>query len=135
MDAAEATLFANVITIMLNYDCLSVRWWETNILNSYEVAALIVADDFYNPRDIVVDNVSEGLKQISPLHPIFFTYASSFNCNLVVKFQEHINIEWCIRAKSIKYVFKDITKGPDKATIMIEHHGPDMGESIRIIDE
>ncbi|KAK3009518.1 LOW QUALITY PROTEIN: hypothetical protein RJ639_014924, partial [Escallonia herrerae] len=73
MDATEATLFANVITIMLNYDCLSVRWWETNILNSYEVAALIVADDFYNPRDIVVDNVSEGLKQISPLHPSFMS--------------------------------------------------------------
>ncbi|KAK1383672.1 hypothetical protein POM88_021407 [Heracleum sosnowskyi] len=43
-----------------------------------------------------------------------------YNRGLIVKYQAHINIEWCNQGQLIKYMFKYVTKGPDKATLAIE---------------
>jgi hypothetical protein len=40
------------------------------------------------------------------------------NVSLVVKFQAHINVEICNRAKSVKYLFKYIHKGHDRAAVV-----------------
>ena len=46
-----------------------------------------------------------------------------YNLGLLKKFKVHINIEWCCKTSAIKYLFKYITKGVDRATMLIKKSG------------
>ncbi|XP_028107811.1 uncharacterized protein LOC114306727 [Camellia sinensis] len=43
-----------------------------------------------------------------------------YNRDLIVLYDAHINIERCAHSKLIKYLYKYIHKGPDRATVVIE---------------
>lgn len=47
-------------------------------------------------------------------------YIVPHNRNLLVKYQSHINVEICNKARSIKYLFKYLSKGPDRIRVTIE---------------
>ncbi|XP_013632756.1 PREDICTED: uncharacterized protein LOC106338286 [Brassica oleracea var. oleracea] len=48
------------------------------------------------------------------------TFVVPHNIKLLKKYEAHINVEWCNRTSAIKYLFKYITKGVDRATDVIE---------------
>ncbi|XP_057745614.1 uncharacterized protein LOC130963528 [Arachis stenosperma] len=54
-----------------------------------------------------------------------------YNRNLLVKYDTHLNVELCNRSRSVKYLFKYINKGPDRATAVIsdEHNSTSTSET------
>jgi hypothetical protein len=43
-----------------------------------------------------------------------------YNLALLKRFRAHIKVEWCNKKHLIKYLFKYISKGPDRARAIIE---------------
>ncbi|XP_024313446.1 uncharacterized protein LOC112270036 [Brachypodium distachyon] len=47
-----------------------------------------------------------------------------YNMTLLKRYQAHINVEWCTRSEVLKYLFKYVTKGTDRANVVFRRHRP-----------
>ncbi|XP_077239757.1 uncharacterized protein LOC143880671 [Tasmannia lanceolata] len=62
----------------------------------------------------------DGRKVIVRGRKIDNRWVVPYNIDLLIKYNAHINVELCAKTKVIKYLFKYIHKGPDRATVVLE---------------
>ncbi|RID62520.1 hypothetical protein BRARA_E01587 [Brassica rapa] len=82
----------------------------------------------YKRRDLLSSYVMKGDIKLDN------QYVVPHNLDLLKQFQAHINVEFCNKTSAIKYLFKYITKGVDKATVVLENKSNDENEIENYLD-
>ncbi|XP_057419198.1 uncharacterized protein LOC130713450 [Lotus japonicus] len=90
----------------------------------------IIDDDgypVYRRRDTGVYVEKKGLRMDN-------SYVVPYNPQLLMLYNGHINVEYCNKSNAIKYLFKYVSKGPDRVNIEIINQRED-GAELEVKDE
>jgi hypothetical protein len=68
----------------------------------------------------------DGRKEMIQGHMLENRRVVPYNPYLIRTFNCHINVEACINIKSVKYLFKYIYKGNDRASVAVKENGKKM---------
>ncbi|CAN7053526.1 unnamed protein product [Brassica rapa subsp. trilocularis] len=100
-----------------------------SLIRSHRVWKIMCAQrSILGPIMGVLRLTSQGIYYIAALRKngaiIDNTFVVPHNIKLLKKYEAHINVEWCNRTSAVKYLFKYITKGVDRASAVIEKGNP-----------
>ncbi|XP_038697843.1 uncharacterized protein LOC119995423 [Tripterygium wilfordii] len=139
----DPILYNIVSTFMIHGPCgvtnpkapyMRNQWCTKHFPKKYSSEILIADDGFviYRRCDDNRTIVKEGVKLDN-------RFVVPYNKGLLLKYQAHVNVEWCNRSRSIKYLFKYINKGPDRARAMLHENidqvQPSSSAQSKVIDE
>jgi hypothetical protein len=69
---------------------------------------------------------SDGRTVVKDSHILDNRWVLPHNVALLKRYQAHLNVEWCNKTNLVKYLFKYITKGPDRANVVVRPTGGTM---------
>jgi hypothetical protein len=81
----------------------------------------------YKRRDTGVSIVKKGVQLDN-------RYVVPYNPHLLMRYAGHINVEYCNKSNSIKYLFKYVNKGPDRTTMQL-WRSSDKNDKSKPVDE
>ena len=107
----------------MNSPCMEKQKCTKHYPKPFRSHTTVDEDGFpkYRRRDVGKTAVKNGVELDN-------RWVVPHNVDLVVKYDAHINVEHCNQGRSIKYLFKYIHKGNDRATITVEENLSVAGE-------
>ncbi|XP_071704021.1 uncharacterized protein [Rutidosis leptorrhynchoides] len=97
--------------------CMVDRKCSKNFPKPYYAETTIDEDGYANYR-----RRNNGEKVSKGKNTLDNSFVVPYNRFLLLKYNAHINVEWCNRSRAIKYLFKYLNKGPDRAIIVIQEN-------------
>ncbi|XP_057430864.1 uncharacterized protein LOC130723720 [Lotus japonicus] len=142
VELSDPTLYPSLSNVVSNFmlhgpcglankssPCMKVRRCKKFFPKDYEDATRIDEDGYpkYERRQTRI-TISKKWVNLDNI------YVMPYNPQLLMRYQTHINVEYCNKSNAIKYLFKYVNKGPDRVSIEISNHGKDTNED-EVVDE